>query len=81
MRRGLDRLRAEARGHKHAGGNTPRERLELADGETVDSPAPKGLWRNCYNPAWLKGLKPYQYEALQIIDEDYEFSLDARADL
>ncbi|KAI0686178.1 hypothetical protein C8Q76DRAFT_636259, partial [Earliella scabrosa] len=62
-------------GRKLSGGNSPRERIALAKPRVIDSPAPKGLWRNCYSPTWLAALKPHVREQLQIIDKDYDFSL------
>ena len=34
-----------------------------------------GLWRNCYDRTWLAGRKEWEIEVLQIIDEDYDFTL------
>ncbi|KAI9061952.1 hypothetical protein FKP32DRAFT_1554193, partial [Trametes sanguinea] len=57
----------------YKGGNGPRVRK--FKGEMVNSPAPKGLWRNCYNQAWVSKLKPHQLRSLSIVDEDYDFTL------
>ncbi|KAI0709156.1 hypothetical protein C8Q76DRAFT_626546, partial [Earliella scabrosa] len=78
MRGGLDKMLKAAR--KSSGGNQPRERLERPEPKVVNSRAPRGLWRNCYSQAWLQKLMPHQHHALQIIDEDYDFSLDCRVD-
>ena len=63
------------------GGNSPRRRVALATPRVVNSPAPIGLWRNCYDPGWLKKLKGHVRERLQIIDEDYDFSLPTYSQL
>ncbi|RDX44262.1 hypothetical protein OH76DRAFT_1359904 [Lentinus brumalis] len=57
------------------GGNPPRKRVELATPKVVNSRAPKGLWRNCYNDAWLDTLKPHEIRKLCIINKDYDFKL------
>ncbi|KAJ2981474.1 hypothetical protein NUW54_g10870 [Trametes sanguinea] len=57
----------------YKGGNGPRVRN--FKGKMVDSPAPKGLWRNCYNQAWVSKLKPHQLRSLSIVEEDYDFAL------
>ncbi|KAI0688934.1 hypothetical protein C8Q76DRAFT_598459, partial [Earliella scabrosa] len=62
-------------GDRLQGGNTPRVRIALAKPRVINSPAPTGLWRNCYNPGWLRSLKEHVREQLQIIDEDYDFTL------
>ncbi|KAI0735955.1 hypothetical protein C8Q76DRAFT_568662, partial [Earliella scabrosa] len=62
-------------GDKQRGGNSPRERIPLAKPRVINSPAPVGLWRNCYSPSWLQSLKPHARERLQTIDEDYDFTL------
>ncbi|KAJ3006967.1 hypothetical protein NUW54_g3733 [Trametes sanguinea] len=58
-------------------GNAPRTRVLRGDSRTVPGTAPMGLWRNCYNAAWLAKKKEWEVEALQIIDEDYDFTLPA----
>lgn len=82
--RGLDELRANGRavaiGDHNPGGNVPRSRVELLHPKLVASPAPKGLWQNCYDSDWLRQLQPFQYEALEVIERDYDFSLDRRPD-
>ncbi|KAI0744437.1 hypothetical protein C8Q76DRAFT_573574, partial [Earliella scabrosa] len=62
-------------GEKLRGGNSPRVRIPLAKPRVINSPAPIGLWRNCYSPSWLRSLKDHAREQLHIIDEDYDFSL------
>lgn len=79
--RGIDGLRNAKRAREDKGGNRPRQRLELREPNTVNSKAPKGLWRNCYDADWLTHLKtltPHLYNALEVIEEDYDFSLDPR---
>lgn len=61
---------------KKQGGSTPRERFESNPVlSTLGIPA-LGLWRNCYNAAWLATLSPHERRALQIIDSDYVFPGD-----
>lgn len=55
------------------GGNAPRTHNSL--GRVANPRAPSGLWRNCYNNAWLATLKPHQRHRLKIIDADYDFTL------
>ncbi|RDX43278.1 hypothetical protein OH76DRAFT_1322818, partial [Lentinus brumalis] len=62
-------------GDRLPGGNPPRKRVELAEPRVANSAAPKGLWKNCYNDAWLDTLKPHVRRQLGIIDEDYDFRL------
>ncbi|KAL7279757.1 hypothetical protein ACG7TL_006164 [Trametes sanguinea] len=62
-------------------GKAPRQRIVRPDGRTVDSAAPVGLWRNCYDQAWLGRQRPHFIKGLEIIDEDYDFSLDMDAAL
>ncbi|KAI0665329.1 hypothetical protein C8Q78DRAFT_942117, partial [Trametes maxima] len=54
-------------------GNAPRTRKP--QGKTVNGETPAGLWRNCYNPAWLASLKPHQIRALRIDEEPCDFTL------
>ena len=58
-----------------AGGSAPRERVEANPIRSELGNPAKGLWRNCYNPDWLATLKPHEYRALRIIEEDYDFTL------
>ena len=62
-------------GGRLPGGSSPRKRIALEKPRIVDSKAPVGLWRNCYNPRWLKRLKGPQKQGLHIIDEDFDFTL------
>ena len=55
-------------------GNAPRFRIE-AGSRIEDGVAPIGLWRNCYDKAWLASLKPHVLQSLKVRDEDYNFSL------
>ncbi len=57
------------------GGNAPRRRIGLAEPRVVNSKAPKGLWKNCYNKKWLRTLKPHVRRKLRIINADFDFSL------
>ena len=63
--------------HRRAmGGNRPRTRV-LRPGYSEDGIAPIGLWKNCYDNDWLAEQPPYVVRELEIIDEDYNFSLPA----
>ncbi|OSC97454.1 hypothetical protein PYCCODRAFT_1428489 [Trametes coccinea BRFM310] len=62
----------------------PREKVAEAEattgnpqGEATKVKVPRGLYRNCYSSTYLKTLKPYQRRALDVIDEDYDFTLPA----
>jgi hypothetical protein len=57
-------------------GNAPRARLPPSGGKRVVSRAPGGLWRNCYHPQFLESLESWQLDELDMIDEDYDFSID-----
>ena len=78
--RDIDKLREARCGQTAKSGNKPRQRVELAQPKTINSPAPKGLWRNCYDPQWLARLPQHEQSALNIIDEDYDFSLEYEDD-
>ncbi len=73
---GLDKIWKMNRRSK--GGNLPRKRIELADPTWVDSEAPPGLWRNCYDDEWLRKQPHQKRIELRIINEEYDFSLDPR---
>ncbi|KAI0362976.1 hypothetical protein BV20DRAFT_1071321, partial [Pilatotrama ljubarskyi] len=62
-------------GSRRKAGNPPRTRLLRAGCKTVPGVAPAGLWENCYNPAWLSKLAPWEREALDIQEGNYDFSL------
>lgn len=62
-------------GDKLPGGNAPRKRVELAKPRVVDSLAPPGLWRNCYDERWLESLNPVPRARLNVVDSDYDFLL------
>ena len=62
-------------GNRATAGNAPRYRVERSNGRWEDGVAPIGLWRNCYDSAWLKSLRPHVRASLNIIDADYNFSL------
>ncbi|KAI0366437.1 hypothetical protein BV20DRAFT_952153, partial [Pilatotrama ljubarskyi] len=64
-------------GERATSGNPPRIRLEHKDARVEDSLAPVGLWRNCYDEEWLKSLRPHVRASLNIIQEDYKFTLPA----
>lgn len=56
-------------------GNPPRDR-ELPEGSVEAGITPIGLWRNCYNKAWLDSLEPYLLWELEIVEEDFDFNLE-----
>ncbi|KAI0650184.1 hypothetical protein C8Q79DRAFT_901495 [Trametes meyenii] len=56
-------------------GNMPRLRRLRPDSKTKPGEAPPGLWRNCYDIEWLKTLKPFEREQLDVLDADYDFSI------
>ncbi|KAI9059318.1 hypothetical protein FKP32DRAFT_1580073, partial [Trametes sanguinea] len=60
-------------------GKPPRQRIAKPTSRQADSPAPIGLWRNCYDEAWLARQRRHFIKGLEIIDEDYDFSLDMDA--
>ncbi|KAI0675880.1 hypothetical protein C8Q78DRAFT_963590, partial [Trametes maxima] len=53
----------------------PIIRLETSGAQEEDGTPPVGLWRNCYDPAWLESLDVDRHYTLQIIDEDYDFAV------
>ena len=65
-------------GHRRPCGHGPRRRIrhERGLGKVGNSVAPVGLWRNCYNPEWLSRQDIWTIRALEIIDEDYDFTLN-----
>ncbi|TFK82794.1 hypothetical protein K466DRAFT_437721, partial [Polyporus arcularius HHB13444] len=59
-----------------SGGNPPRLRMKNKNNPKVDlREVPVGLWRNCYNSAFLATLRPDELRRLQIIDKDFDFTL------
>ena len=62
-------------GRRATPGNPPRNRVEHPEARVEDGIAPVGLWRNCYDRAWLKSLRPHVRASLKIIDADYDFTL------
>lgn len=64
------------KGLRNRGGRGPRQRVARAGAEVMDSDAPKGLWRNCYNDAWLQSKPAWFVADLEIIDADYDFNID-----
>ncbi|KAI0738694.1 hypothetical protein C8Q80DRAFT_1113287, partial [Daedaleopsis nitida] len=76
--RDIDKKSAQSRANKS--GNKRRERIELAIPETINSEAPVGLWRNCYDVMWLKSLEPHEFHALEVIEDEYDFSLEYRTE-
>ncbi|KAI9062813.1 hypothetical protein FKP32DRAFT_1573509, partial [Trametes sanguinea] len=57
----------------YKGGNGPR--LRNRTGKAINAPAPTGLWRNCYSKRWIAKLKPHQLQALEMVDEEYDYKL------
>ncbi|KAI1795835.1 hypothetical protein LXA43DRAFT_1090470 [Ganoderma leucocontextum] len=66
-------------GKRKSSGQPPRRRYLKETSKVEEGVVPPGLWRNCYNPAWLKTLRPDEIAALQIIDEDFDLKLPAPA--
>ena len=73
----LDRMYREDWRKEVNGGNMPRQRVFCGPKESTveDGVAPIGLWRNCYDPVWLSEQPPHIIRELEIVDEDYDFSL------
>ncbi|KAI0696214.1 hypothetical protein C8T65DRAFT_583621, partial [Cerioporus squamosus] len=63
--------------HRRTGGNPARVRDVRDESKTLPGIAPCRLWRNCYNPEWLEKLEDWEIELLEIVDEDYDFTLDS----
>ncbi|PIL31027.1 hypothetical protein GSI_05721 [Ganoderma sinense ZZ0214-1] len=62
--------------HRRAmGGNRPRTRVLRQDGRSEGGIAPIGLWRNCYDQEWLDDQPAYIIRELEVVDEDYDFSI------
>ncbi|CDO76818.1 hypothetical protein BN946_scf185033.g15 [Trametes cinnabarina] len=78
--RRLDGIYLEYCATRGGGGSRPRERVLAPNRKSEDSHAPEGLWRNCYDPAWLASRQAYQIRRLRIIDSDYDFSIDPAED-
>ncbi|KAI0371018.1 hypothetical protein BV20DRAFT_1035643 [Pilatotrama ljubarskyi] len=63
-------------GKRRTSGNGIRVRVLSPDSRSEPGSAPRGLWRNCYDEAWLAKLKDcWQRDLLEIVDEDYDFSI------
>ncbi|PIL33266.1 hypothetical protein GSI_04716 [Ganoderma sinense ZZ0214-1] len=62
-------------GDQGSGGSGPRVREDTTPAQEADTRAPVGLWRDCYDSAWLAGLKNDQIRRLNIIDEDFGLAL------
>ncbi|KAI1785296.1 hypothetical protein LXA43DRAFT_900055 [Ganoderma leucocontextum] len=57
-------------------GHPPRQRYVSASNPSiVDSVAPVGLWRNCYDLTWLRKQPEWIVRDLAIINEDYNFTI------
>uniref|UniRef100_A0A5K1JYU2 Thiol-transferase Tc52 n=1 Tax=Ganoderma boninense TaxID=34458 RepID=A0A5K1JYU2_9APHY len=58
-------------------GRPPRQRYTaVSKPYVVDSVAPVGLWRNCYDLTWLHKQPAWIIRELDIIDEDYNFTIN-----
>lgn len=59
------------KGRRATPGNPPRQRYEM---ENMVRPGevPVGLWKNCYDAAWLSRQRPHIVRNLEIIDSDYD---------
>lgn len=70
----------EAIGASRKSGALARERVELAEPKVVNTAAPKGLWKNCYDEAWLAKLTLPSRRTLQVLEENYDFNLEYRVE-
>ncbi|OSC96425.1 hypothetical protein PYCCODRAFT_1379235, partial [Trametes coccinea BRFM310] len=66
---------AKPPGTRRKAGNPPRTRILRNESRVVPGTAPAGLWANCYNQEWLAKLRPWEREALDIQNSNYDFSL------
>ncbi|KAI1788737.1 hypothetical protein LXA43DRAFT_628877 [Ganoderma leucocontextum] len=73
--RDLDVWNIQDFGVDRPSGSRPRWRVALETPRVVNSTAPAGLWRNCYDPHWLKKLDAPRRRLLRIIDQDFDFTL------
>lgn len=71
----LDAMYREDWARRRVGGNPPRTRIVRAESREEEGIAAIGLWRNCYDEAWLARQPDYIVRELEIVDEDYDFSL------
>ncbi|EGO23668.1 hypothetical protein SERLADRAFT_438980 [Serpula lacrymans var. lacrymans S7.9] len=60
-------------GRRATAGNAPR--IRIASNRCEPGHAPRGLWRNCYDSNWLKDLRGWQRDKLDIVDKDYDFTI------
>ncbi len=78
----LDGLKGQADedaiGASRKPGALARDRVELVQPKVVDTAALKGLWKNCYNEVWLANLKLPCCRVLEVMEENYDFSLEYR---
>ncbi|RDX40492.1 hypothetical protein OH76DRAFT_1302713, partial [Lentinus brumalis] len=70
----LDRMYREDWAKRRVGGNPPRVRVQR-EGTEEDGIPPIGLWKNCFDDAWLAKQPDYYVRDLEIVDEDYDFKL------
>ena len=62
-------------GNRRHGPQRGRRRLRTNLKINKASTAPPNLPRNCYRPSWLKVLRTYQLRQLNIVDDNYDFSI------
>nr|VWP01885.1 PUM-HD domain-containing protein [Ganoderma boninense] len=62
-------------GRRAVPGNEPRIRYETRESRSVNSAAPSGLWRNCYDDEWMGSQKEVFVDDLCVIDDDYDFTI------
>ncbi|CDO75812.1 hypothetical protein BN946_scf184951.g10 [Trametes cinnabarina] len=79
--RHLDKMYLEHCVTRGGGGSRPRERIHSSDPKVADSPAPDGLWRNCYDNAWLASRPAHQIRRMRIVNSDYDFSVHLEPDV
>lgn len=75
----LDDIRDEVAkrpvGNRRHGLQRGRQRLRTHLKINEESIAPPNLPRNCYRPKWLKGLRQYHLKKLEIVGDNYDFSV------
>lgn len=62
-------------GSRASRGNPPRIRISSKFSTTTGEVPPR-LPRNCYDRDWLAGLRQWQKDDLDIVEEDYDFTID-----
>ena len=78
----IDDRRAEERVERMIGSRKRKNvgskkvlRIQTGDRKTDAHPPPPGLWINCFDEDWLETRRPWELEALKIIQKDYDFEV------